>query len=241
MAFKNTDGTIFNSINKTSTTEYSLTGWDSSLQSCSGSAISITDADNTLAISDGTTTSSTTVSELLLTATGTPWVNATTVVSICDVLPLNLISFTLVKNGNANLLKWTTAQEVNTSYFEIQRSYDSRSFTGIGKVDASGKATQNDYQYADGTPLGGTNYYRLKIADKDGKFVYSPIVWASNTSTANIVIYPIPVKDKITMKMTTLKTNIYNISVTDMQGRVVIEQHLMQTQEQRLRKSMLLH
>lgn len=234
---RTTDGSIFNTINKLAENEYSLSGWDAStgtnylsldnfdttLQNCTNVNAGYTVATYSLPNANGTITTFGSVPSITESVTGGSWINSSTVTSECElVLPLNLISFTLVKNGNANMLKWTTAQEINTSYFEIQRSNDSRSFTAIGKVDAAGKATQNDYQYADGSPLGGTNYYRLKIADKDGKFIYSPIVWASNTSTANIVIYPIPVKDKITMKMATLKTNTYNISVTDMQGRVVI-------------------
>jgi len=62
----------------------------------------------------------------------------------------------------------------------------------------------------------------LKILDEDGRFTYSPIVWASNTNTASIVIYPIPVKDKITIKLNSLTKNVYNVAVTDMQGRVVL-------------------
>ena len=34
----------------------------------------------------------------------------------------------------------------------------------------------NHYSFPDGFPENGTNYYRLKIVDVDGKFVYSEII-----------------------------------------------------------------
>jgi hypothetical protein len=50
------------------------------------------------------------------------WVNPTTVDTACTdiVLPLNLIRFTLAKNGNSNLLSWSTTQEINTSYLKFR-------------------------------------------------------------------------------------------------------------------------
>ena len=234
---KTTGGNIFNYINKISETEYSLSGWDassgtdylsldnfdSSLQNCTDVSASYTVSDFSLANSNGTSTTLGGVPTLATTITGGPWVNGSTVTSVCElVLPLNLLSFTLTKNGSSNLLKWSTTQEINTSSFEIQRSNDGRTFTEIGKVTAGRKSSQNDYLFTDASPLGGTNYYRLKILDEDGRFTYSPIVWASNTNTASIVIYPIPVKDKITIKLNSLTKNVYNVAVTDMQGRVVL-------------------
>jgi hypothetical protein len=234
---KTTDGNIFNYINKISETEYSLSGWDassgtdylsldnfdSSLQNCTDVSASYTVSDYSLANSNGTTTTFGSMPTLATTITGSPWTNSSTVTAVCElVLPLNLLNFTLTKSGSSNLLKWSTSQEINTSSFEIQRSADGRTFAAIGNVNAGRKSTQNDYQFTDANPLGGTNYYRLKIIDADGKFAYSPIVWASNVNIASIVIYPIPIKDKITMKLNSVTENVYNVIVTDVQGHVVL-------------------
>lgn len=234
---KTTTGNIFNYINKLSETEYTLSGWDassgtnylsldnfdSSLQNCTDIVESYTVSNYTLPNSNGIANTSGGVPTLAATVTGSPWTNGATVTSVCNlVLPLNLISFTLTKSESSNLLKWSTAQEIKTSSFEVQRSSDGRTFTAIGSVPAGRKSTQNDYLFTDASPLGGANYYRLKIIDEDGRFTYSAIVWASNTNTASIVIYPIPVKDKITMKLNSLTQNVYNVAVTDVQGRVVL-------------------
>ncbi len=57
-----------------------------------------------------------------------------------SLLPLTLLDFTVTKNGNIAQLKWQTANEVNTSHFDIERSTDGVNFTAIGKVDAAGNS-----------------------------------------------------------------------------------------------------
>ena len=49
-------------------------------------------------------------------------------------LPLHLLTFTAKRANTANLLNWTTAQEVNTDRFEIERSSNGREFSKIGTV-----------------------------------------------------------------------------------------------------------
>ncbi len=78
--------------------------------------------------------------------------------------PLHLLTFTAKRANTANLLNWTTAQEVNTDRFEIERSGNSREFSKIGVV----KAGNTNYTFTDNDPLKGVNYYRLKMLDKDG-------------------------------------------------------------------------
>jgi len=237
---KTTAGKTYGFINTLSVSNFTLTGWDASagtnyinIMNFDSSLINCTDVAASVTVSDYTLNYTATPSVIYLpglsepgvTVSSTSWVNATTAVdTVCseDVLPLSLIRFALSKNGAANVLSWSTAQEINTSYFEIQRSTDSRTFTAVGKVTAAGKATQNDYQFTDANPLNGTNYYRLKIADADGKFTYSAYVWASNSGSANIIIYPNPVKDRIVIKVNSLVKTDYNVAVTDMQGRVIL-------------------
>jgi len=234
---KTTTGNIFNTFNKISETQYSLTGWDASintnylsienfdstLQNCTDILSTYTVADYSLPVADGTTSTFGGVPTITANAVGGPWANTSTVTSVCEtVLPLDLLSFTLTKTDASNILAWSTAQEINTSYFEIQRSTDGRTFTAISKVTAGRKNTQNDYQFTDASPQNGTNYYRLKIVDADGRFSYSAIVWAANSNAASVVIYPIPVKDKIVMKLNSLTQNVYNVAVTDMSGRAVL-------------------
>ncbi|OQP57569.1 SprB repeat-containing protein [Niastella populi] len=91
------------------------------------------------------------------------------------VLPLKLIYFTGDRLHNNIVLKWKTAEEANTSHFDVERSTDGVHFTTIQQVKASGTLTGN-YSATDNQPLAGKLFYRLKMVDKDGKFTNSSII-----------------------------------------------------------------
>jgi uncharacterized repeat protein (TIGR01451 family) len=146
-------------------------------------------------------------------------VNTTTVENI--TLPLQLLSFSAQRNDKINLLMWSTSNEINTDRFEIERSSDSRSFLAIRTVRAiSNGKTKNDYAFTDAQPLKAVNYYRLKMIDKDGKFVYSAIRSINNTSSFDVKLYPNPVKDVLTLEGLQPNTQT-TISIIGLQGSVL--------------------
>jgi hypothetical protein len=117
-------------------------------------------------------------------------------------LPLTLISFTGEKTtGGSALLVWQTDNEVNTADFIIEQSTDGILFTAIGDITATGSG-KNNYSFT--TPLRAntaTDYYRLKMTNKDGKFTYSYVAKINNAITAGetLRIFPNPVKDAATV------------------------------------------
>jgi hypothetical protein len=91
-------------------------------------------------------------------------------------LPVKLISFTVAKAGKNAQLSWATTEEVNSEKFVIERSADARNWKSIGQRAAMGESTAlSNYTFPDQAPLPGANYYRLKVVDSDGTFVYSVI------------------------------------------------------------------
>ena len=91
------------------------------------------------------------------------------------VLPVALVSFTGVASGCTASLAWQTASESNSSYYSVEASKDGGSFSPVGKLASKNSATGAAYSFA--YPLGsGTDYFRLRAVDNDGKFTYSAIV-----------------------------------------------------------------
>jgi hypothetical protein len=92
-------------------------------------------------------------------------------------LPVTFISFNgVIKNGHA-LLSWSTANETNNTGFEVQRSFDGRSFSNVGFVAGmQNSSRENIYNFTDVKIVSGSNYYRLKQIDKDGRFKYSSTI-----------------------------------------------------------------
>jgi len=116
-------------------------------------------------------------------------------------LPLKLISFSARRSSDNTIhLEWASANELNTSQFEIERSADGRSFQTIGTVSARGTGSDS-YGFSDSTIQSLTNiYYRLKMVDIDAKFTYSSIVKIfSKETNPSISIFPNPSRDFITI------------------------------------------
>lgn len=73
-----------------------------------------------------------------------------------------------------NMLEWSTALEMHSERFVIQRSMDGISYEDIGRVDAAGLSKEEtDYHFMDIGINNTKTYYRLKQVDDDGTASYS--------------------------------------------------------------------
>jgi hypothetical protein len=119
------------------------------------------------------------------------------------VLPVELTTFTGYNDGSINALNWTTATELNSLKFEVEKSVDAINFTYIGEKAAAGNSSVSlNYTLNDEHPVLGNNYYRLKMIDKDGQFKYSEIIniKVNNVPIATdgiVKIYPNPTNGKL--------------------------------------------
>jgi hypothetical protein len=88
--------------------------------------------------------------------------------------PIILTSFEVSRTAeNHVIINWATSTEDKVKMMYIERSTDGRNFTpifSITPVGARNKYTR--YSVTDKTPAQGTNYYRLKETDFDGKQYY---------------------------------------------------------------------
>ncbi|MEO6287822.1 MAG: T9SS type A sorting domain-containing protein [Dyadobacter sp.] len=153
------------------------------------------------------------------------WVIGTLTPTSISALPVKLISFKgyLTKTGDAEL-NWKTAQEVNNAGFEIQKSTDGKQYDAIGWVDGGGNHEgEKTYRFVDQS-LTTTSYYRLKQLDLDGKFTLSRIVAVipEAESLERLSSYPNPSSNGTVHVQVPRNTAL--LTVTDKQGRTLIEQ-----------------
>jgi len=141
------------------------------------------------------------------------------------VLPVELTTFTGYNDGSINVLNWTTASELNTLRFEVEKSLDAVNFTYIGEKAAAGNSSVAlNYTLNDEHPVLGNNYYRLKMIDKDGQFKYSEIinikVYNVPVSTDGIVkIYPNPTNGKLNIVYQAGEAQKLNLDVFNVVGQ----------------------
>jgi hypothetical protein len=91
-------------------------------------------------------------------------------------LPVKFIAFNVSKQNNNVIVEWITAEEVNSSYYEIQRSLNGNYWTAIGTVNAAVNSnTTKTYSFIDKNISAKIVYYRIRQVDADGKFVLTPV------------------------------------------------------------------
>jgi hypothetical protein len=106
-------------------------------------------------------------------------------------LPVELLYFEGEANPTFNYLKWATASEQNSSYFDIEKSTDGEIWRTIGQEQAAGNSTEKiNYSYVDNIDQFTLHYYRLVQYDIDGQFkIYGPIVLNNEIKEKKITKY----------------------------------------------------
>ncbi|MFI5406626.1 MAG: T9SS type A sorting domain-containing protein, partial [Nitrososphaerales archaeon] len=126
--------------------------------------------------------------------------------------------------SNKVTLNWTVADNEIANNFEIERSFNGRDFTTVGVVIASEKMGTEKYMFYE--TVSGTDkvMYRLKMIDKNHEVDYSRILIFQLKSTIanNIKIIGNPVNDKLTFSYTSPATQMVDVKVYDMSGRIVV-------------------
>ncbi|HVZ55881.1 MAG TPA: PQQ-dependent sugar dehydrogenase [Chitinophagaceae bacterium] len=143
-------------------------------------------------------------------------------------LPLKLVYFKGSYEKQGSVLQWETANENNTSHFEVERSLDGRSFRQIGTVAAAGNSTVNlKYNYTDyeaATQGASILYYRLRMVDLDGAYTYSNIVTVTIPDFAGrVTLFPNPASENVTVTVSAPQDGRITWEVVDNTGRVVLQ------------------
>ena len=141
------------------------------------------------------------------------------------VLPVKFDEFTAKQEGAAVTVKWSTASESNNQYFTIERSNDGKNFEKVREVSSKGNSNQkNTYSIIDYNAKQGVNYYKLSQTDLDGKTTSYPELRVVNLleNKTSLVIYPNPVKDKVSINYMSSSSDI-ELSVVSNDGRTIFK------------------
>ena len=140
----------------------------------------------------------------------------------CTPQPIKLISFNASPEGRDVLLTWKTATEVNSSYYNLQRSYDGIDFTTIGEVKAAGNsASELSYQYTDVNPSKGLIYYRLVEYDLNGDSTVSAIRSVNLSGDFTVLLFPNPFSDETKLKFYSPTLDDVSLQIYDVTGTEV--------------------
>lgn len=131
------------------------------------------------------------------------------------------------KQNGKHLLSWKLdCHEIPSITMSLERSSDAVNYHSVYNENASSARCEQPFHFTDNNPLPGTNYYRLKMADANGRVFYSSIVSFINAATGITVmpVSPNPLIHKnVNLEISAAQNMLFNVQVLDMPGRVVYQ------------------
>jgi len=142
------------------------------------------------------------------------------------ILPLKWISFTGMIRNHVAELKWQTAEEINTAYFNVEKSIDGFSWEKISTLNSNNNSV-NSYSFTDNNPA-SQNYYRIRSVDRDGRTSYSKVISLSISATGPIIIIGNPVKpgevEVLISNTALLQKEKWQVRIFDIGGHLILSE-----------------
>jgi hypothetical protein len=136
-------------------------------------------------------------------------------------LLVQFIVFNANCRGDKVLLTWKTAQEQNSSHFNIERSSDAINWTVIGNLPAAGNSTvEKSYSFSDNSSL-GRGFYRIAEIGIDGRSHYTGVLLSSCSSPDIFRVWPNPVRDILSINIVASSESTAMIKIFDSKGSLV--------------------
>ncbi len=149
-----------------------------------------------------------------------------------SVLPVKYVSFKAAAAESTVDLNWIADNEVNYSYFDVERSFDGNKFSSTGIiVNGFSNGINNSYQVSDkDAALAGKTiaYYRLKEVDISGPISYSKVEMVKLQANKGITILasPNPFTENLSIHFTALQNGNGIIKIQNVTGQCVVTKNV---------------
>jgi hypothetical protein len=148
---------------------------------------------------------------------------------IGTALPVQLLSFDGVLNGDVAVLKWKMTNESTVRDMQVQRSTDGTTWTDRELFPSLHRRSGiSDYTSNDAvTGLSGTLLYRVKITEGNNKLFYTQVIKLVKPVTPGVVLtaYPNPVSRNAQIYFRAGQVNVIadKVAISNSMGRQVYE------------------
>jgi hypothetical protein len=145
-------------------------------------------------------------------------------------LPLTLLTFSGFREGNHNLLKWTTLTEYNNLGFQVERSYDGVHYSSIGFVNSTAangiSSIPLNYTFSDYNIQGDKQYYRLRQIDIGGheKLTNVVLIRGMKPTILTMSLFPNPSYYSVNVLINSPSHDEVTLLMTDINGKLVKKQ-----------------
>ncbi len=147
------------------------------------------------------------------------------------VTPVSLLSFSGYREGNRNLLKWSTASEQTNKGFQVERSTNGLNYSYIGFVNSKApngnSSSLLQYNFDDDNLSGSKQFYRLRQIDIDNRDKLSNIIVIKGQRPTTLHLsglFPNPAKNTMNVIIDAPAGDIVHLIITDMNGKLIKQQ-----------------
>lgn len=148
-------------------------------------------------------------------------------------LPVTLTEFRGRQKEKDILLEWSTASEINSSHFDLEKSTDGIKYGRIATVNAAGQSSDIlHYQYTDKEVKSEYNYYRLRSVDLDNDQQISDVVIIRMKGIGQrLYVIGNPFSDNISLRLFKEPVANPHLKLYDMGGRLLAEKQFAKGQQ----------
>lgn len=137
------------------------------------------------------------------------------------VLSVDLETFSVTRNARFAQLHWSTSNEINNAYFDVEHAIDGVNFRKIATIEGNGTTTETTkYSFTDKTPANGINYYRLTQFNINGISSYSEVKNIDFSTHRSIRVLPNPATEFVRIEGV---ENGTVLQVIDISGKEVLK------------------
>lgn len=142
--------------------------------------------------------------------------------SALSALPVKITSFNAeIRNRNA-ALSWTTENEINNHHYVVERSSNGTNFDSIGIVIGRNNTAAFTYNFSDKQMKSGSNFYRIRQVDVDGRSTLSKVLVVKNMNSADgIKVFPTAAKTQVNFSTNLENATNVQVMVADASGKIV--------------------
>lgn len=140
-------------------------------------------------------------------------------------LPVHWLGFSARQQAHGILLSWSTATEEGSKYFDVEHSINGSNWSRVATIAAAGNSTTvQQYEAVHANPVSGSNYYRIRQIDTDGRHSFSKVVFIAMAADRNAVLaYPNPVVNGVLYIKLEEATGV---RIVNMSGLTVVQKNL---------------
>lgn len=147
--------------------------------------------------------------------------NELTLANTNSPLPVTFILFNSSCIGGGVKLTWTTAQEINSKNYNVEKSTDGTNWQVIAAVASSGNSSvERSYTFADYTSSGNT-FYRIAENDLDGRQTISSTIKSSCVSKEAFAIHPNPAHEILFVTISVPEMMPVQLQLYDAKGSII--------------------